>query len=75
MIGLRYLRIDRDLTQGNLSAFTGIPQSIVCLIEKGRWNPTPEQPEALSRLFGVSAEVLMTEVQPPAGKSEEAVAS
>jgi transcriptional regulator with XRE-family HTH domain len=41
------LRVARDLSVSELAAASGVPRSIVGLIDQGRLNPSPQQAAAI----------------------------
>lgn len=55
---LKELRIDRNLTQKQLSEMLDLSKNTVCEYEKGRAEPSIETLLKLSGIFGVSVDYL-----------------
>jgi transcriptional regulator with XRE-family HTH domain len=58
---LKYIRLQRDLSTGELGQLSGIPQPAVSLIENARLKPSPRQLEALARALNVTPPVALLE--------------
>lgn len=56
---LKELRIDRNLTQKQLSEMLDLSKNTVCEYEKGRAEPSIETLLKLSAIFGVSVDYLL----------------
>ncbi len=72
MIRLKFLRIERGLTQRELADRTQINHSQLCLIESGRLNPRPQELARLADALGCLPERLLEHVIDPMRRSEEA---
>ncbi len=55
---LKLTRIDKDISQWDLSQTTGIPNYRISLIENGRVQPKAEELEALAAALGTTAEAI-----------------
>lgn len=55
---LKLTRIDKDISQWDLSQTTGIPNYRISLIENGRVEPKPEELEALAAALDTTAEAI-----------------
>jgi transcriptional regulator with XRE-family HTH domain len=63
VIRLKFERIQRGLSQAGLAHLARVPQPVICLIEAGKWNPSPAELGALACALGVApAEALLTPV-------------
>ena len=62
MLRCQVRRLDLKKTQYDIERETGIRQSDVSAIERGRVNPTPEELQALSLALGLPVEKLLEEV-------------
>ena len=74
MTRLQFERVNRRISQERLALVTGVPQPVICLIERGTWNPNPNQLAALAHALGVApsdllAEVVLPESQPRTAES------
>ncbi|HXG90535.1 MAG TPA: helix-turn-helix transcriptional regulator [Vicinamibacterales bacterium] len=59
MLGLKFARLNRGLSQAMLGYMAKLPQPLICLIETGRQNPTPVELKALARALGVADPALL----------------
>lgn len=65
MIYLKFLRISRNLRQGDLARKAGLDQTCVSRLESGRMNPTPREAARLSKALGVPSDRLFAHVPDP----------
>lgn len=70
MLRLKFHRIKKDLSQGDLAALTNITRAEICRIETGRSNATQKELLALSKVLGVPADSLMDHVVDPLDGSD-----
>jgi transcriptional regulator with XRE-family HTH domain len=62
---LQFIRVDRHISQERLAIVAGVPQPVICLIERGTWNPNPDHLAALGRALHIAPELLLQEVTIP----------
>ncbi len=71
MLRLKFERLKRDLSQGEIAILVGITQPMVSLCEQGRLRLTPDQLDRIAQVLGISPpEVLMREVLVLDGEAE-----
>lgn len=63
-IKLKELREQRELSQEELAARLGVAQGTICDIERGRRGPSLELLAKISKFFGVSTDVFLTDEEP-----------
>jgi len=60
---LRFERARRGWTQAALARAAGLSQPLVCLIESGRYDPTPDELTTLADALGIQPpQVLLKEI-------------
>ena len=62
MVRLRFLRIERGLSQSDLAPLVQIPRASICYIERGRVLPTIEELDRLGKFFGVPGSRLLEHI-------------
>jgi transcriptional regulator with XRE-family HTH domain len=65
MLALKFHRIERDLSQRDLSRLTGVPHAHICNIETGRLNPRPDELKKIGKALGIDPARLMIHVSAP----------
>ena len=62
MLRLKFLRIERGLSQGQLAELTNIPRPYLSQFESGRTNPRPAEVRTLARTLGCKPGQLLDHV-------------
>ena len=62
MLRTTFERKNRQLTQEALGVVARIPQPLISLIERGRYQPTPAQLQRLAAVFDVAPDELLKDV-------------
>jgi transcriptional regulator with XRE-family HTH domain len=60
---LKFIRMERRLSQAKVARMADMSQPTLSRIECGRYNPTDRESDALSRVFGHSPQFLLEEVR------------
>jgi transcriptional regulator with XRE-family HTH domain len=62
MLRIKFLRLSRRLSQGQVADLTGTPRQHLSQIENGIRNPRPGQLNALARVFQCASDTLLEQV-------------
>ena len=63
MLTIKFLRLERGLTQAQFAKLTGVALTHVALVETGRLKPTEAELDKYARALGVSPSVLLREAK------------
>jgi transcriptional regulator with XRE-family HTH domain len=64
VIRLKFERVNRRISQETLAFVAQVPQPVICLIERGTWNPSPAHLALLGRALHVEPpELLLRQIE------------